>query len=755
MRRFYLAFVFSSLLILLLGTGVRAQVSLEQDFESTNTLGYTTDPAPYSVGDDIWNVVASIESINPSATGGAMFWGGQDIENANGGQSGKNTLTFPVGQICNVTSPTFSFEYNVFEFDGGDDFGYTLTLDGVAEPDVILIDGMDGGGVSTTDWEMVTIPVPEGTISARLEIFIDQNGGGDFFGIDNVTFNGGGTQGGCGSVCGITNFGSALVTCLTESTTPSIDEFVFEIAYLGMDDDVTLLVEAGATTPANDVTATTTIGGGDPTTQSDGIITFTSTAGEFEEGDEIRVTLSDGGNCNFVVDISTTENQCSNPCDINLDPADVRFFCEGFTAGNDGVFAYFPFTGGPEPGFSVTATGGATIGGDDPATEADGFVILSNIVEGGFYQITLGGGGCATQTFPLVIPTNLCLEPSVVINEVMADPSVPGDAANLANDINNDDSANSADEFVELYNRTDTDFDLSGYELEETDGAFYTFPAGTILPARSGYLIVASPNGVVTTCGINTDIINASFIGLNNDGDVVALRAPNGFVHHSMSYGAEGNNGESLALVPDGDITNGYVPHSSIPNPSGASLRSSPCLENDDPQFTLPIELLSFTATAAAKSVTLDWATANEVANDRFVIERSQNASQWLPIGTVRAGGRSAGDYAFTDEQPLDGRNFYRLRQIDLDGSFALYGPVQVTFTAAELSVFPNPAGNELRFNRQLEAATVTLLEGTGRTLRNVTVANGRMDVSNLRPGIYLVRVEQGNTVETLRFVKQ
>lgn len=754
MRPFYLNALLTSLFILALGTCVRAQVNLVQDFEGTNTLTFTSDPAPYAVSDDIWNIVSSVETISPSATGGTMFWGGQDIENGNGGRAGKSTLTFPVEQICNVTSPEFTFEYNVFEFDGGDDFGYTLVLDGVAQPDVLLIDG-GTGGVSSSGWEVATIMIPEGTINVSLVIFAEQNGAGDYFGIDNVTFTGGGSQGGCGSVCGITNFGPAVVTCLTESTDPGVDEFVFEIAYLGMDDDVTLLVEAGATTPANDVTATTIIGGGDPTTQSDGVITFTSTAGEFEEGDEVRVTLSDGDNCSFVVEISTTENQCSNPCDINLDPADVRFFCEGFTGGNDGVFAYFPFTGGPEPGFAITATGGATIGGDDPAVDAEGVVILSNIFEGGFYNITLGGGGCATQSFPLAIPTTLCVEPSVVINEVMADPSVPGDAGNLENDINNDNSANSGDEFVELYNPTDTDFDLSGYTLEETDGVFHTFPAGTIIPARSGYLIVANPNGVMTTCGINAQAINNNFIGLNNGGDIVALRAPTGIVHHNMSYGAEGGNGESLALVPDGEITNGYVAHSTIPNPSGNSLLSSPCLENDDPQFALPVELLSFTATAAEKTVTLNWATANEIANDRFVIERSRNGVRWEQLGTVLAGGRTSGDYAFTDEQPLDGQNVYRLRQIDLDGSFALYGPVQVAFTAAGLSVYPNPASNVLRFNRQLDGATVTLLEGTGRKLQALNVANGRVDVSSLKPGIYLLRVEQNGAVETLRFVKR
>lgn len=745
MRKFYLASFFTSLFILLLGTGVRAQVSLEQDFEGTNTLTYVTDPATtYNVSNDVWDIVASVGSINPSATGGTMFWGGRDVDNPNGGMSGKNTLTFEVNDICDVTSPMFTFEYNVFEFDGGDDFGYTLVLDGVAEADVILVDGVNGGGASSAGWETASIPVPASTENVSLIIFADQDGAADYFGIDNVIFSGGGSLGGCLAACGITSLGPTATTiCASTNNAPNTDTYAVSVNYAGMDAAAVVGLNVGGT-PASSFDISN---GNDPANDADGILVITSP--DLIEGTSFEVTLT-GGTCDLSVAGSVDANACEDECGITF--AGLRIICETLSAADntDMIIIEIDYNG-VEPGASISGIG-LTTSGDDPAVVPDGTVVLSGAVEGQTYFVSITGGSCTSSpvTFPVPVPSDICTPSALVINEVLADPGT----TNPANDANGDGTLDSGqDEFIELFNTGTDPIDMTGIFVIETGANTprYTFDAGFMLPGRTAFVIFGGGTASVPNC--LSGIANG-FLGLNNDSETVSVRNATGQTIAQMSY-TSGPDDESLALNPDGDLASGYVAHTTIANPTGAPLTHSACLENDDPQFALPIELLRFTATAAAKSVTLDWATANEVANDRFVIERSQNASQWSPIGTVRAGGRSAADYAFTDEQPLDGRTFYRLRQIDLDGSFALYGPVQVVFTAAELSVFPNPAGNELRFNRQLEAATVTLLEGTGRTLRNVTVANGRLDVSSLRPGIYLIRVEQGNTVETLRFVKQ
>lgn len=752
MHRLYPTFSLTLLLCLFLGTCGRAQVLLEQNFATENTLPFTASPTTYgnNTDDQVWAVVTSLGTIMPPA-GSTAFWGGQDLVNTSGGTAsgGKSILTFSVDQICDVTAPTFSFAYNVVGFDGGDDFGYTLTVDGVAQADVILIDGRNGGGVSSMGWETVNLAIPAGSITATLEIFAIQNGTADQLGIGNVSFTGGGDFGNCGTVCGIGSFGPAVVLCTSESTDSRVDAFTLEIPYTGMDAGVSLLVEAGATTPANDVTATTTIGGDLPTATADGTITLSSTAGEFIEGDEVRVSLT-GGNCSFVLEISTTDNQCSNPCNINLRSADTRYFCSDFTTGTDGAFAFLPFTGGPEPGYTVTIDNGATVrlSEGDPASESRGNILLEGLVEGGSYLVTTGGGGCPTEMVMLTVPTNFCTPPVLVINEVLADPGTD----DTVNDTNGNSNTATEDEFVELYNPAENPVDVSGFTLEDGFDIRYIFPDGTVIPGRTAFVIIGSPTGNSLPCPTNTSV-EGNGLGLTNDGDVVALRRTDGTIVHNMRYGAEAETDQSVALAVDGDITSGYVQHTTL-TPSDP-ISSSPCISNPDPSLVLPVTLTAFTAVDLRKTVQLEWRTAGEIASDRFVIERSRAGQHWLSLGSVPAAGTAA-DYRFQDEHPMSGLSYYRLRQIDLDGSYALFGPVAVTRTEGTLAVVPNPVTDRLQLSRSLSPGSVlTLIDNSGRMVRRLVPTESVHRIGSLPAGVYYLRIVEADAVQTLRFVRR
>ncbi|MEM1359818.1 MAG: lamin tail domain-containing protein, partial [Bacteroidota bacterium] len=424
----------------------------------------------------------------------------------------------------------------------------------------------------------------------------------------------------------------------------------------------------------------------------------------------------------------------------------------------DGLVAYFPFTGGPEPDFTVSVSGGATVGGDDPAAENGGTVIVSGLIEGGFYQVTFGGGGCATEMFTVPVPTGLCSPPALVINEVLADPTNSSDPT--ANDTNGNGAVNSGDEFVEIINVTDTDIDVSGYTVGDDTGPRYTFPVGTIIPAFSGFVVIGDPVGNSLSCATNATLLGTGtgFIGLSNAGDIIDLRTSSGVLVHNMSYGSEGGLGESLALNPDGNIVGGYVLHTTIAtNP----VTSSPCEENPNAGVSLPVELLSFNAEAAPKQVNLTWITTNEVANDRFEVQRSLDGQDWSTIGEVAAAphtGRSTENtYRFSDQAPLVGDNYYRLAQIDLDGTRTLYGPVRAYFSSrVGLGLYPNPVTNTLNLTQLLEVTDrLQLLGADGRLLRELPVASAAIEVADLQPGVYLLRVEGAVEVSVLRFVKQ
>lgn len=111
----------------------------------------------------------------------------------------------------------------------------------------------------------------------------------------------------------------------------------------------------------------------------------------------------------------------------------------------------------------------------------------------------------------------------------------------------------------------------------------------------------------------------------------------------------------------------------------------------------LPIELLTFQASPEADKVLLEWATAAEVNNDFFTIERSSDGELWQELLFHQGSGNTSSrtEYEIEDDQPLQGISYYRLKQTDFDGSFEYFPMVAVEMPSMgdsqELILFPNP----------------------------------------------------------------
>ncbi|NJC28433.1 lamin tail domain-containing protein [Neolewinella antarctica] len=731
--------VLALLFTLSLCTGVRAQSDTIafQGFESSpsNDWAFTTDPATYSNTNSHWGGRTTSRSITPFA--GTMLFGGRDLNNTAGGRPGDNFLNFDAVDVSGANDVLVSFYYNVFGFDGGDDFKYTLTIDGAAQPEVLLIDGINTGGVSSAGWERIELIIPDSSVSVQLSIAVVQNGGNDYFAVDNFEV--------VSNTCGITVFGPAEVVCIDETPATGTDNFRISIPYVGMSANATIVVRAGATTPANDVTATTTNVGEDPNTVANGTIVLENFAGEFEEGDEIRVTLSDpSGDCNYVLDVSTTENQCRNPCNPNINVNNIYFNCDAQTAANDGGTAIARFTGGPEPGVVVTVDGGATVSGADPATDRNGNIILSGLVEGNAYTVTFTGGGCVdgqvkTRTFNFA--SGACAPSELIINEILADPPTNVDVNG------NGESSTSRDEFVEIYNGGDTPIDAAGYTVYNQFSRRFTFPAGTIIPAKTAVVVFGSaPNNNSFGCSV----YGGSSLNLNNTmGEVTVRNALRGDATR-VSYSG-GASDQSFARSPD--FTGPLVQHQNI---TTNSVPFSPCESNTTAGLVLPIELLQFGAAAGAKQVELSWATGNERDNDRFFVDRSSDSQDWTELGSVNAGLETANTYTFTDTEPAAGTNYYRLRQYDLDGTMTEYGPVATNFARGDFAVYPNPVAGRLNFNQSLNVDEVAIITDiNGRVLRQLPDGVDGVEVSDLTAGVYLLRVQRKAGAATIRFIKR
>ena len=170
----------------------------------------------------------------------------------------------------------------------------------------------------------------------------------------------------------------------------------------------------------------------------------------------------------------------------------------------------------------------------------------------------------------------------------------------------------------------------------------------------------------------------------------------------------------------------------------------------------LPVDLLSFTATPTAKATQLNWSTAGETENGGFSVEHATDATNWRTVGYVAGVGTSeaAASYGFQHDGPAAGTNYYRLKQMDFDGTFAYSNVVTVQFSGAaeRLLVYPNPAPAAAPVSIVLPegfaGAPVRLFSAQGQLLREYASGTTRISGADLPAGRYLLQVTaEGRTL--------
>src|SRR5690606_5185300 len=179
----------------------------------------------------------------------------------------------------------------------------------------------------------------------------------------------------------------------------------------------------------------------------------------------------------------------------------------------------------------------------------------------------------------------------------------------------------------------------------------------------------------------------------------------------------------------------------------------------------LPVELVSFTATADGEAVVLRWETASETNNAGFEVEHAAVETRrgaslpWQPLAFVEGAGTTAEPQRYTyrvyDLAP--GEHAFRLRQVDYDGASSYSPRVEVRVEMTEAyrfaAVYPNPFNPEARFSlavREAQRVRVAVYDLLGRrvlVLHDGPLAAGtphpfRIDGSRLASGTYVVRAE-------------
>ena len=182
---------------------------------------------------------------------------------------------------------------------------------------------------------------------------------------------------------------------------------------------------------------------------------------------------------------------------------------------------------------------------------------------------------------------------------------------------------------------------------------------------------------------------------------------------------------------------------------------------------TLPVDLISFTGywDPLTNDVELSWATASEINNDFFQIERVVRLDDgWISIGEVDGNGTTtdAHIYAYTDgDIAQSGTYFYRLKQVDYDEGYEYSDIIKIEVllnSDAGLRLYPNPAHDKITLDIMVitsDIAEVSIYDFVGRKVtrtstHEVLTGHNRipLDITSIPAGAYLVRVQMGAEVQ-------
>jgi hypothetical protein len=173
----------------------------------------------------------------------------------------------------------------------------------------------------------------------------------------------------------------------------------------------------------------------------------------------------------------------------------------------------------------------------------------------------------------------------------------------------------------------------------------------------------------------------------------------------------------------------------------------------------LPVELVAFNATREKMGVQVKWATASEKNNDHFEVQRSPDGQTFRTIATVAGkGSGTQATYATLDRSAPASQLYYRLRQVDADGSTTFSPVLMVGPGALALVIFPNPAHSDIHFQTPTDSPMpYRMLNQLGQVVRIGQAPAGvaTLDVAGLPTGLYMLELQTATGRVVSKFHKE
>ena len=209
-----------------------------------------------------------------------------------------------------------------------------------------------------------------------------------------------------------------------------------------------------------------------------------------------------------------------------------------------------------------------------------------------------------------------------------------------------------------------------------------------------------------------------------------------------------------------GNIANGTIISSGTVNSFSPFTLASTSLNNP-----LPISLLSFNVKKQLKEALLEWETASEINNKEFEVQHAVNGLDFTTFKIIEGAGNSSQllKYSSLHRAPINGINYYRLKQIDFNGEYTYSTIKTIDFNLEdEFTMYPNPTNQTttIYYNPKLDINHIDVFDNLGRNIMAISPINSPengqllLDFKAFNSGMYYVRIYLKDKVITKKIVK-
>lgn len=368
------------------------------------------------------------------------------------------------------------------------------------------------------------------------------------------------------------------------------------------------------------------------------------------------------------------------------------------------------------------------------------------------------------------------------VNVINIDDEVLTNSDVRINEADIDQSGTDFAEFIELFGTPNLSLDGLVVVLFNGNGdvAYETYDLDGFSLDGNGFLLIGA-TGVTGASGLVpfTPEIEIKSTGLQNGADAIALYSgnasdfPNGTavtntnLIDALVYDTNDSDDAGLAVLYSDptkfDVDEMIqVNEDEFGDSEGQTIqRGSWFVSAPTPRSmnALPVKLTRFAAKAKDNSNLISWITEVEINNDYFEVQRSTDGTNFETIGKVDGNGNASREiaYEFIDETPNTGLNYYRLKQVDLDGGFELSYTVKVENKSNKVKIYPTNIVNIINIEiEDTESANLTLVNNLGQIFKSTSLNStfNTIDISELPSGIYYAKVESKTQLLVERIVK-